>query len=110
MTDRSTLIGGLIKDLRTQKGLVLKDVAALSGLSVSYLSDIERGSTLPSLMTLDRLAKAFDTLLTISFALPTDIPASVSLLEMDVLMTLRDKDYARLLYLIATLMAVDGKP
>ena len=40
--------------------MTLKDVATRSELSVSYLSDIERGRTTPTLATLEALARAFE--------------------------------------------------
>lgn len=48
-----------IRELRSHYNLTLKDLAGLTGLSVSYLSDIERGRTTPSLSTLEALANAF---------------------------------------------------
>ena len=47
-----------LKELRTHQELTLKALAELSGLSVSYLSDIERGRTTPTLATLEQLATA----------------------------------------------------
>lgn len=49
-----------IKELRTQHRLTLKDLSESTSLSVSYLSDIERGRTTPSLNTLEALSVAFD--------------------------------------------------
>jgi transcriptional regulator with XRE-family HTH domain len=39
--------------------MLLKDAAAASGLSVSYISDVERGRTLPSLGAIERLAAVY---------------------------------------------------
>lgn len=47
-----------LRELRTQKGWRLKDLADQSALSVPYLSDLERGRTNPSLETLQSLASA----------------------------------------------------
>jgi len=47
-----------LKALRTAQNWTLKDLAARSGLSVSYLSDLERGRTVPSLGALEMLASA----------------------------------------------------
>lgn len=49
-----------LKELRTSKDLTLKGVSKRSGVSVSYLSDIERGRTTPTLNTLEALADALD--------------------------------------------------
>lgn len=48
-----------VRELRGYYDLTLKRLAEITGLSVSYLSDIERGRTSPSLTTLEALAKAF---------------------------------------------------
>ena len=46
--DAEALIGGQLRELRKAKGLTLHDVAADAGISVSYLSQIERNvSRLP---------------------------------------------------------------
>ncbi|TDE85063.1 helix-turn-helix domain-containing protein [Deinococcus sp. S9] len=50
-----------LRELRTERGLRLKDVAGVSGTSVPYLSDLERGRTNPSLETLQTLAAAYAT-------------------------------------------------
>lgn len=47
-----------LKELRTARQLTLKELAERSELSVSYLSDIERGRTVPTLATLETLANA----------------------------------------------------
>lgn len=47
-----------LRELRSERDLRLKDVAARSGLSVPYLSDLERGRTNPSLDTLRVLSAA----------------------------------------------------
>ena len=48
-----------LRELRNERGLRLKDVTALAGISVPYLSDLERGRTNPSLETLRTLAQAY---------------------------------------------------
>jgi transcriptional regulator with XRE-family HTH domain len=47
-----------MKEVRTAHDLTLKGLAARTDLSVSYLSDIERGRTTPSLGTIETLAAA----------------------------------------------------
>jgi XRE family transcriptional regulator, regulator of sulfur utilization len=49
-----------LKEMRRARDLTLKELAARSGLSVSYLSDLERGRTTPPLPTLEMLAGALD--------------------------------------------------
>jgi transcriptional regulator with XRE-family HTH domain len=50
--------GQEIHDLRRTRGLTLKELAALSGLSVGHLSDIERGRASPSVKALREIAAA----------------------------------------------------
>jgi transcriptional regulator with XRE-family HTH domain len=45
-----------LREARRQRGVTLLQVADATKLSVSYLSDLERGRTNPSLETLERLA------------------------------------------------------
>jgi len=53
-------IGDRIKLLRTERGMTLAQLGAQVNLSPSYLSQIERDRTTPSLVTLTSLAKAMD--------------------------------------------------
>ncbi|WP_102126016.1 helix-turn-helix domain-containing protein [Deinococcus planocerae] len=48
-----------LRELRTERSLRLKDIAENAGISVPYLSDLERGRTNPSLETLQTLAGAY---------------------------------------------------
>jgi len=52
-------LGDRIRELRRNKGETLKATSEGTDLSVSYLSDIERGRTNPSLHTLETLANHF---------------------------------------------------
>ena len=47
-----------LREVRKSKNLTLKNLASQTGLSVSYLSDIERGRATPSLKTVETLANA----------------------------------------------------
>jgi transcriptional regulator with XRE-family HTH domain len=53
-------IGERIKALRTEQGLTLADLGERANLSTSYLSQIERDKTTPSLVTLTAVAKALN--------------------------------------------------
>lgn len=53
-------LGRHIRLTRIDKGLTLKDVSEASGISVSQLSSIERGTHLPSLESLLEIAGALD--------------------------------------------------
>jgi transcriptional regulator with XRE-family HTH domain len=57
-------IGARIRERRKELGKKLGDLAASSDLSVSYLSSIEKGSKVPSLPVLARIAHALETTLT----------------------------------------------
>lgn len=48
-----------LRELRTTRELTLKELAERTNLSVSFLSDIERGRTTPTLNTLESLAQGF---------------------------------------------------
>jgi transcriptional regulator with XRE-family HTH domain len=53
-------LGRRLRQLRQDRDLKLLVLAKRSGVSVPYLSDIERGAKLPSLDVLARIAKALD--------------------------------------------------
>jgi CheY-like chemotaxis protein/DNA-binding XRE family transcriptional regulator len=53
-------LGRNIRLARTQRGWTLKDLSEASGISVSQLSSIERGSHLPSIESLMEIAGALD--------------------------------------------------
>src|SRR5260370_24189472 len=52
------VLGLKLKSLRQEKGAPLKSVAARSGLSISYLSEIEHVKKYPTPVKLIRLARA----------------------------------------------------
>lgn len=54
-------IGASVKRRRKEKGLTLKDLSQHTGLSISYLSKIERDATSPMLSSLDSICAALDT-------------------------------------------------
>jgi DNA-binding response OmpR family regulator len=53
-------LGHRVKMLRTERDWSLKDLAALTKLSVSQISSIERGAHLPSIESLLAICRAFD--------------------------------------------------
>ena len=53
-------IGGNIRARRQARGWKLRSLADRAEITVSYLSDLERDRTTPSLPTLARLADALD--------------------------------------------------
>jgi transcriptional regulator with XRE-family HTH domain len=54
-----TLIGERLKELRTARGISLRELASLAKVSPTLLSQIERSVTDPSLETMRRLAGVF---------------------------------------------------
>lgn len=56
-----------VASARAEKGISQKQLAKLSGIDQSDISKIERGIANPSVETLERLAKALDRKLAISF-------------------------------------------
>jgi transcriptional regulator with XRE-family HTH domain len=57
-------LGSRVRARRQRRGWTLKDLADKTGLSVPYLSDIERGNTNPTLETLTTLAAALEATVT----------------------------------------------
>lgn len=53
-------LGAYIRELRAKQNMSLRKLAALSEVSVSFLSQVERGTASPSIASLMRIAKALD--------------------------------------------------
>lgn len=53
------LLGDKVRALREERGLKLKEVSEITGLSLTYLSEIERNAAPPSLETVKQLAGFF---------------------------------------------------
>jgi len=64
-------VGATIRRLREERHLSLKDVAARSGLTQSFLSQVERSLTSPSVASLRKMAQAFGVSLAALFQGPT---------------------------------------
>lgn len=54
-------IGPKIRMLRHQRGMTLKELSARSGLSISLISQVERGLVSPSIAALKKVAASIDT-------------------------------------------------
>lgn len=61
-----------LRALRTAHRKTLQNLADTTGLSVSFLSDIERGRTDPSLESLRKIAAAYDMELRVEFVWTSD--------------------------------------
>ncbi len=57
-----------LKFYRTFRRKTLRDLGNETGLSVSHISSIERGVTMPSLETCQRMANVYSISLTLLFA------------------------------------------
>ena len=64
----SSNIGNTIREYRLQKGLSQGDIEKRTGLLRCYLSRVENGHTVPSLDTLQKIARALDLQLSQFFA------------------------------------------
>ena len=74
---RSVLaVGERIRASRRRKGLSLRAVASLTGLSPSAISAVERGHSAPTVGSLQRLAHAFETTVPSLLGRPNRIAAS----------------------------------
>lgn len=56
-----------IRDLRIQKELTLKDLSEKTGLSISFLSQVERGTSSLAITSLKKIADALDVPITYFF-------------------------------------------
>jgi len=63
----SVNVGQLLKELREGRGISIRELSRLSGLSANALSMIERGRTSPSVSTLYRLTDALNVPITALF-------------------------------------------
>jgi transcriptional regulator with XRE-family HTH domain len=63
-------IADKIKDLRKEKGLTLKDLSTKTGLSVSFLSQVENGASSLAITSLKKIAEAFDVAINYFFDVP----------------------------------------
>jgi transcriptional regulator with XRE-family HTH domain len=55
-----TDIGARVRELRRQRGLTLKGLGRLAGLSHPFLSQVERGQARPSVASVERIAAALE--------------------------------------------------
>lgn len=55
------LIGEIIKKLRLEKGWTIRDLASKTGLSVGFLSNVERDINSPTISSLAKICNALET-------------------------------------------------
>ncbi len=63
----SVYVGQLLRQLREERGISIRELSRMSGLSANALSMIERGLTSPSVSTLYRLTDALNVPITALF-------------------------------------------
>ncbi|MCZ4272036.1 helix-turn-helix domain-containing protein [Maritalea porphyrae] len=68
-------LGDSIRAKRKQADRTLESLAVAAGISIGYLSQVERGHATPSLGTLQRIAQALDVNLDYFIATPTAMDA-----------------------------------
>ena len=88
-------LGSTIKKARTEYGSSIAEVAAETGLSRSYLYDIESGRTNPSLDSLTKIQRALET----GIFMVCESPLSTD--EFALLQFWGDGDYGSILRMIA---------
>lgn len=70
-------IGTKIKELRTSKKLTLKEMSAMTNLSIGFLSQFERGLTTIAIDSLEKIAEVLEVDLSYFFVMPRDNERSV---------------------------------
>lgn len=55
-----TLVSGLLRAVRQQRGMTLDELAAGTGLTKSYLSKVERGQSVPSIAAALKISRTLD--------------------------------------------------
>ena len=74
-------LGERLRGERRRRGFTLEELAAASGVSRSMLSEVERGSRVPTVLVLDRIATGLGT--SIARLLRDELPARTVLLRRD---------------------------
>lgn len=64
VSPEAALFGERLRELRQKRSLTLRALCDTAGMSLAYLSDLERGLKVPSLTTLVRLAVALNCKMT----------------------------------------------
>ena len=71
--DETEQIGRYLKEKRERQALTLKQVSDISGLSIGFISQVERGLTDPSLASLKKLVGALGTSLSDLFVQTAEV-------------------------------------
>ena len=104
--DEFLMIGKNLKRLRSQMGLSLSEVAKLTGVSKTMLSQIERGESTPTISTTWKITNGlkikFDTLLDNSAAQLSSIKS------IEQMVPLRDKSHLAEIYCMVPFSPISG--
>lgn len=77
----NTLVGDDIRALRKSRGLTIKDLAGILGRSVGWLSQVERGQTMPSINDLSAIALHFGVNISFFFRAANQRPEEQGLIS-----------------------------
>lgn len=78
-------VGLNIKEIRSKKGLLQKEVAAAAGLHPANYNKMEKGEREPSIDALDKIAKLFDMTIDQIIHYEGDVPQDVTIEDKSVL-------------------------
>jgi transcriptional regulator with XRE-family HTH domain len=67
-------LGAAVRAHRHAKGMTLEDLADASGINVTYVSDIERGRSNPTIGKLSDLASVFEIRISVLLAEAEELP------------------------------------
>ena len=76
-------IGGRVRSIRLSKELKLEDIASKTGLSKSFLSNVETGKTSPSINSLEKIAQALEIPISTLFMQKLFLPRIVKASQRD---------------------------
>lgn len=85
-----TTIGQRIREVRVSKKLTQEYVAEKTGVNTSHISNLETGKVKVSLTLLVGICNALDT--TVDFVLETEYHLPTSIIEKELLNTIKDMD------------------
>lgn len=100
MRDKDFLkkIGDRIRTLRKSHGLSQEDLAELTELHPTYIGEIERATVNPSIISLQKIARALNMTLSEIFDIPSKKEEEKSLILQKMLVLLRRQDIKFLKY------------
>lgn len=104
-----TRLAELLRGEREARDLTLKEVAERSGLSISYISDIERARTMPSIETLSKLADVYGEKLMIGMEKDGASLYELDSLEWGLIQAVRRRDLSRIVVFLGGIMANEIK-